>query len=93
MATEHTRTFSGFTPDEVDCHCVAFRYWDIASDLTVDLEKALAEEAEERAATLIPQGCHCGELCCLYPIVSGEEEEIFGWWEITPHKLTPARSA
>ncbi len=83
MSTEHTQTFSGFTPDEVCCHCVTFRYWDIASNLTVELEEALAEEAEERATSLIPQGYHSGELDFVCP-EDGEQEEIFGWWEIAP---------
>ena len=83
MSTEHTQTYSGFTPNEVCCHCVAFRYSDIASDLTIELEEALAEEAEERATALIPQGYHSGELVFIGGADS-EEEEIFGWWEIAP---------
>jgi len=62
-------------------HDVAIRYWDIplaAQDLS-DLQPLLIEEGERRAAELIPQGYHSGELNCL---IAETDCEVRGWWEI-----------
>ena len=62
---------------EVCCHRVALHYWDFDAELTDELEATLTEEGESRAQECINDGCHSGDLNCLY-----NDEEIRGWWEI-----------
>ena len=46
-------------------------------DLSDDLYDDLVSEAEDRAAELIPEGYHSGELNC-----ATDDAEIRGWWEV-----------
>jgi hypothetical protein len=70
------------TTVEVCCHRVALRYWDFDAELTEELEADLTEEGERRAQECIIDGCHSGDLNCLYVDDKGHDEEIRGWWEI-----------
>jgi hypothetical protein len=47
-----------------------------------DSEGVLEEAAEERAKAMIIEGCHCGELNCLFIFSDGTDAEIWGWWNI-----------
>lgn len=70
---------------EVCCHVVDYRYETGDLEITADLKERLEAEAEERAKHCITEGCHSGELNCLYVNDEGEEtieEEVRGWWEI-----------
>lgn len=79
--TTATEEKSFETTVEICCHRVFLRYWEFDAELTDELREALIEEGESRAQACIIDGCHSGELNCLY--VDGDrEEEIRGWWEI-----------
>jgi hypothetical protein len=68
---------------EVCCHRVAVRYWDFTAELTDELRAELTEEGERRAQECIIDGCRSGQLVHYWHNeATGEEEEIFGWWEI-----------
>lgn len=70
---------------EVCCHQVSFRYDLEDHKIPEDVEefhRRLADEAEERAKAMIVEGCHCGDLNCLYVYDDGSDDEIRGWWEI-----------
>lgn len=80
MPNKRVTTFEGTV--ETCCHRVAFRYWDFRAVLTDELQQRLTEDAEERAKQCIIEGCHSGDLNCLYITPTGRELEIRGWWEI-----------
>lgn len=68
---------------EVCCHRVELQYWDFEHTLTDELKECLIEEGERCAKDLINDGCHAGELNCLYYDHEADtEEEIRGWWKI-----------
>ena len=75
--TTATATKSFETTVEVCCHRVAIRYWGFDAKLTADLKRDLTREGRQRAKRCIIDGCHSGDLNCLYG-----NEEIRGWWEI-----------
>lgn len=65
---------------DVCCHTILFWY-DLGDlDLTSELEEVLTEEAESRAKICIIDGCHAGELNCLWQ--DEDETEIRGWFQI-----------
>lgn len=80
MTTEKTLSHEGKA--DVCAHRVKYSYWDIETELSDRLIRALDDEAESRAKELITEGCHSGELNCYFVDDNDEEHEIRGWWEI-----------
>ena len=70
------------TTVEVCCHRVAIRYWDFEHELTDELKELLTEDGAARAKECIINDYVEGQLCTYHVDDDGNEEEIFGWWEI-----------
>jgi len=58
-------------------HRITWNYEVEDLQVTPAMQKALENEAEERAKTMIIEGFTSGELNCVW-----NEHEIRGWWQI-----------
>lgn len=86
VITEHTKTERQVAKGEIEacCHRINF-YYDIGdSELSDDDLQALEDEAEDRAKSMILEGCISGDLCCMviHPDSDPEEIELHGSWSI-----------
>ena len=77
---------------EVDSclHRIDFHF-DIGGCRITDEDLEIFErEAEDRSKSMIPEGWHSGELCCLtHSPVARKEREFYGWWSVNWENRQP----